>query len=165
MGFRITALLAAISLASPALAGDPVTGFSPQATASTMFFVSIPLDAGSRKQREPVYGFALQGRQAAVAIDNKLLANFGLETLAGLEIKWVLAGAAAVGLAAAVGTNNPTRAAAQASSQAQQQAIVTGSTGTGGTGTSTGATTGGTTSIGGGTATTVCPPTPSCPNH
>lgn len=172
---KIAALMALIpatfAAATPAHGQDTITGFNTAHSASTMFFISIPLDGKSRKERETGYGFALQGKQQAFVVDTRMLKNnFGLETLAGLEIKWLLAGAAAVATAAAVGTSSSTRTEVQAAAQQQQQiaaAATTSSTSGGSTSTtvtstagSTGATSGGTsggTTTGGTTGTTPCP--------
>jgi hypothetical protein len=140
---KFAALVAAAFAAGPALAQDPITGFNPQGTVTTMFFVSIPLDGKAKKDRELAYGLAFQGKTTAFAVDTKLLSNFGIETLAGLEIKWVLAGAAAVAAAAAVGGTSSTRTA-----QTQQLAATTAAT------TTTTTSTGGGTSSTGGTITT-----------
>lgn len=177
---KIAALMALIpatfAAATPAYGQDTITGFNTAHSASTMFFVSIPLDGKSRKERETGYGFALQGKQQAFVVDTRMLKNnFGLETLAGLEIKWLLAGAAAVATAAAVGTSSSTRTETQAASQQQQQiAAATSSTTSGGStttsatsttsstgGTSGGTSTGGTSGGSTGGTTTPCPVT--CP--
>jgi len=177
---KLTAVLALIpatfAVASPAHGADPITGFNAPNSASTMFFVSIPLDGKSRKDRETGYGLALQGKQQAFVVDTRTLKNnFGVETLAGLEIKWLLAGAAAVATAAAVGSSSSTRTEAQTASQTQQQAAVvaatSGSTTSSTTSTGSGVTSPGVTisstgvitpTTGGTTAPVPCPPV-SCP--
>jgi hypothetical protein len=156
-GYKFIAVAAALLAAGPAFAVDPLMGFNPQGTVTTMFFVSIPLDGKSKKERDPAYGLAFQGKAQGFVVDTKLLSNFGIETLAGLEIKWVLAGAAAVAAAAAVGGTSSTR-----TQQTQQLAATTtgststtGSTGTTATTTSTTTlSTGGTTTTSGGGGTT-----------
>ena len=179
---KIAAMLALIpatfAAAGPAHGADPLTSFNAPHSASTMFFVSIPLDGKSRKERETGYGFALQGKQQAFVVDTRMLKNnFGLETLAGLEIKWLLAGAAAVATAAAVGSSSTSRTETQTASQQQQQIAAAAATSGGSTSTSatstgstSGSTSGGTSGAGGttgtggtsgGTTTTPCPVT--CP--
>ena len=74
-----------------------------EAGASTMFYISIPLDFGlSRKEQRWTAGLQLQGKRAyqAVNIDSSLL-NF----VSGGEVdgKWIVAGLVAVGAAAAIG--------------------------------------------------------------
>lgn len=149
---KIAALLALIpatfAAATPAHGADPITSFNAPNSASTMFFVSIPLDGKTRKDRETGYGLALQGKQQAFVVDTRVLKNnFGLEAIAGLEIKWLLAGAAAVATAAAVGSSSSSRTEAQAAGQAQQTAAIVAST-TGGTTTSGATTTSGSTPSG-----------------
>jgi len=147
---KLTAVMALIpatfAVANPAYAADTITGFNAPNNTSTMFFVSIPLDGKSRKERETGYGLALQGKEKAFVMDTRTLKNnFGIETLAGLELKWIIAGAAAVATAAAVGTSSSSRSEAQAVSQAQQtNALAASSTGA----TTLGSTSSGTTSAG-----------------
>ena len=182
---RIAALLALIPAtfaAAPAHGADPITSFNTPNTASTMFFVSIPLDGKTRKQRETGYGLALQGQQRTFVVDTRVLKNnFGLEAIAGLEIKWLLAGAAAVATAAAVGSSSAPRAEAQTTAQATQSAAIAASSGTttgsapapsgtsstGGTTTTTTSSTSTTSSTGGTSGVTSpgvapCTVTPSC---
>jgi hypothetical protein len=142
---KVAALLALIpatfAVATPAHGADPITSFNAPNSASTMFFVSIPLDGKTRKDRETGYGLALQGKQQAFVVDTRVLKNnFGLEAIAGLEIKWLLAGAAAVATAAAVGSSSSTRTEAQTAGQATQSTALAASTGTPTSGTTSTAT-------------------------
>ncbi len=133
--------------ASPALAWDPNQPWDRnQAAASTvMFYYSIPLEAGASKQdRAPGFGFSVQGRTHRYVIDSRLMSRFEMGTIAGLEVKWLLAGAVAAGAAVAVGSSDGSRQQEQQQSQntqqQQQQSTGSGSGSSGGT----------------------CPPTP-CP--
>jgi hypothetical protein len=67
---------------------------------SVLYFVSIPIDGITRKDNEPVMGFALQGSRPfqAVRFDSRMMNFLGT----GLEAKWLLAGAVAAGGAVAV---------------------------------------------------------------
>jgi hypothetical protein len=68
---------------------------------STIFYVSIPLDARlPRKEREFAYGLQLRGRDFhAFQIDTRML---HLAPRGGLEIKWVITGVVASGAAIAI---------------------------------------------------------------
>ncbi|MGQ0651334.1 MAG: hypothetical protein ACT4P4_03545 [Betaproteobacteria bacterium] len=160
----LLALIPATFAAAPAHGAGPITSFNAPNSASTMFFVSIPLDGSTRKQRETGYGFALQGKQQAFVMDTRTLKNnFGIETLAGLELKWIIAGAAAVATAAAVGSSSGTRSEAQTTAQATQSAAIAAASSGGTTSsapTTSAPTTSGTSSTGtvtaaGGTTTTI----------
>jgi hypothetical protein len=103
MGIKhAAALLASMALCSPAWAFDG---------AQTVFYVSIALD----RQPSPVsFGLRLQGRDyRTLDIDTRMLR---LVPLGGIEAKWLLAGALAVGAAAAV------RGDKRAQQHAEQQA-------------------------------------------
>jgi hypothetical protein len=84
---QAAALLAFMALGTPAAAFDSV---------QTIFYVGIPLE----RQAAPLsFGLRLQNRDyQAVDIDTRMLHFFAL---GGIEAKWVLAGAVAVGAAAA----------------------------------------------------------------
>jgi hypothetical protein len=86
---------------------------------SVLYFVSIPLDGITRKDNEPVVGFALQGNRAyqAVRFDSRMMNFLGT----GLEAKWLLAGAVAAGGAVAVSRKDKS-VTQQQRQQAQQQA-------------------------------------------
>lgn len=129
-GIAATSVLM-IGGASPALAWDPNQPWDRhQAAASTvMFYYSIPLEAGASKQdRAPGFGFSVQGRTHRYVIDSRLMSRFDMGTLAGLEVKWLLAGAVAAGAAVAAGSSDGTRQQEQQQSQnTQQQQQSTGS--------------------------------------
>jgi hypothetical protein len=86
---------------------------------SVLYFVSIPIDGITRKDNEPVMGFALQGSRPfqAVRFDSRMMNFLGT----GLEAKWLLAGAVAAGGAVAVSRKDKS-VTQQQRQQAQQQA-------------------------------------------
>ena len=86
--------------------------------AQTMFYVSIPLD---RPASAMSFGMRLQGSRdyQAVDIDSRMLR---FVSLGGLEAKWLLAGALAVGaVAAAKGDKRAEERAAAAQPAARPQ--------------------------------------------
>ena len=94
---RFAAAAALAAFAAPGAAFD-----SREAGASTLFYISIPLDSGlSRKERQWSAGLQLQGKRAhqAVNIDSSVL-NF--VSGGGIDGKLVVAGLVAVGAAAAI---------------------------------------------------------------
>jgi hypothetical protein len=94
---QIAALGALLVAATPSLAFEPREA----STASTMFYVSVPLDGLTRKQKEPVWGMQLQGKNdyQSVNLDSRMLNFMGMEAVTA---KWVVAGAVAAGAAVAV---------------------------------------------------------------
>jgi hypothetical protein len=94
---HIAALGALLISATPSLAFEPREATS----TSTMFYVSVPLDGLNRKQKQPVWGMQLQGKNdyQSVNLDSRLLNFMGMEAATA---KWVVAGAVAAGAAAAV---------------------------------------------------------------
>ena len=115
MGIKhFAALAAAMMLAAPAAAFDDLRDTGP----STMFYLSIPLDARSAKEQMPAFGLQLRGNRAyeTVRIDSRM---FSFLPLGGLEVKWVVAGGIAV--AAAVAAGRKDKAQEQAFQQAQEQ--------------------------------------------
>src|SRR3982074_717436 len=93
---RFSVLAAALLSISPSSFAQELRPGVP----SVLYFVSIPLDGVTRKDKEPIVGFALQGSRAyqAVRFDTRMMNFFGT----GLEAKWLLAGAVAAGGAVAV---------------------------------------------------------------
>jgi hypothetical protein len=70
---------------------------------STQFYVRIPLGASVPKERVPSYGLAIRGRQEyqSFTLDSRTLDALSAlpydgGLLAGLELKWLLVGGAAV---------------------------------------------------------------------
>lgn len=118
MGVRqVAALAAALAMCTPALASDlGDIGPSP----STMFYVSIPLDAQSPKEQMPVFGLALQGRRQyeTLRLDTRML---GVMPLGGIEAKWLIVGGVAVAAAVAVGKKDKDREQYYQEQQQQQQ--------------------------------------------
>ena len=108
------AFAAATLAAAPAAALDDLRDTGP----STMFYLSIPLDARTPKEQAPAFGLQLQGnrRYETVRIDSRM---FNLLPAGGLELKWVLAGGVAV--AAAVAASRKDKAQEEQFQQAQQQ--------------------------------------------
>jgi hypothetical protein len=115
MGIKhFTALAAALIIAAPAAAFDDLRDTGP----STMFYLSIPLDARTAKEQRPAFGLQLQGQRAyeTVRIDSRM---FSFLPLGGLELKWVVVGGVAVAAAVAAGSKD--KAQEQQFQQAQQQ--------------------------------------------
>lgn len=117
----VAALLASAFASAPSSADE----ISPQSQITqplTMFYVSIPLGGRSAKERAPAYGFALQGKRQyeTVHVDTRTLNAFeGM--LAGIEAKWVIAGAVIVGAGAYAVSKNNDRSNNYSGSQNQQQ--------------------------------------------
>lgn len=108
----LLALLPAQALAQDFRAVEP----------SVLYFVSIPLGAHSRAERDPVVGFALQGTRPyqAVRMDTRVMS---LLEAGAIDAKWLIVGAVAAGAAVAAGGNDGSVERQQAQ-QAQAQAHV-----------------------------------------
>ncbi len=94
---KLAAAAAMLAIATPSLAFD-----AGEAGASTMFYISIPLDFGlSRRDQQWTAGLQLQGKRGyqAINIDSRMLSFVSDGDLDG---KWIVAGLVAVGAAAAV---------------------------------------------------------------
>ena len=105
MGLKKTALLAALmALCAPAAAFDGT---------QAVFYVSIPLQ---RQPSDLTFGLRLQGgrEHQAIDIDARMLHFLAA---GGVEAKWILAGAVALGAAAAISSD---RKAAQRAATAEQ---------------------------------------------
>ena len=87
----------------------------------TMFYVSIPVDATSRKDQEMNFGLQFQGGKAYqnVKVDYQTL-KFLPAAIAALEAKYIIAGAVAVGAAVAVSKKDSSKSASFAQAQQQQ---------------------------------------------
>jgi hypothetical protein len=99
---KLAAIAAMLSLATPSLAFDPTEA----AGASTMFYISIPLDLRlSRKEQQWTAGMQLQGKREyqAIRIDSMMLNAFSLNDI---DAKWIIAGLVAAGAAAAIGSKD-----------------------------------------------------------
>lgn len=113
------ALAALMAVASPSLAFD-----LKDSGASTMFYISIPLDSSvARKDREWAYGLQLQGKREyqAVNIDSKMLSFL---PMGGLEAKWIIAGVVAAGAAVAVSSKDKGTTSNLQTQQTQHQQAV-----------------------------------------
>ncbi len=104
-------LLAAFAL--PCLAQD----LRP-AEPSVLYYFSVPFGGESRRDHQPVVGFAFQGRrmQQPFAMDTRRLNLVGTGVL---EVKWLIVGAVAAGAAVMAGGKDGSVATQQ---QQQQQA-------------------------------------------
>jgi hypothetical protein len=94
---KLAAAAALAAFATPGAAFD-----AREASASTMFYISIPLDFGlSRRDQQWTAGLRLQGRRAyqAINLDSRMLRFVSDGELDG---KWIIAGLVAVGAAAAI---------------------------------------------------------------
>lgn len=120
MAFMKWAAIAALmAVATPASAFD-----IKDAGASTMFYISIPLDNSvARKDREWAYGLQLQGKREyqAVNIDSKM---FSFLPMGGLEAKWIIAGVVAAGAAVAVAGKDKSTTSSLQTQQTQHQQTV-----------------------------------------
>lgn len=116
---QVAAFAAALFASAPSLADDVVFQ---QTVPMTMFYVSIPLGATSAKQQAPSYGLALQGKRSyeTVLVDSRMF-NFAEGLLAGIEAKWVIAGALAVGGGVYLANKDKGRSNSYSGSQNNQQ--------------------------------------------
>jgi hypothetical protein len=84
----------------------PQPAFSQELRAepSVLYFVTLPFGGESRRDREPVIGFSFQGRQAhqRLRLDSRIL-HF---VEGGVEAKYLLVGAVALGAAALAGSKD-----------------------------------------------------------
>ena len=120
---KLAAAAAMLSLAAPSLAFDPTEA----AGASTMFYISIPLDYRlSRKEQQWTAGMQLQGKRdyQAIRIDSRMLNYMPLNDI---DAKWIIAGLVAAGAAVAVGSKDRgTTSNLQQQQTQQQQQLTTG---------------------------------------
>ena len=94
----------AVSAATAAAALLTAPAFAQELAAPmTKFFVSIPLDAPSRKELGPNFGLQFQGSRPyqTFRLDYQTY-KFLPAAIAALEVKYVVAGAVAIGAVAAV---------------------------------------------------------------
>ena len=93
----------------------------------TKFFVSIPLDATTKKDFAPNFGLQLQGSRPyqTIQVDYQTF-KFVPGVIAAMEIKYIVAGAVAIGAAAAVAHKDKgTSQSFQQQQQAQKDACPT----------------------------------------
>ena len=113
---KLAAAAVALALAAPALAFDGAdTG------ATTLFYISIPLDfRGSRKDPQWSAGLLLQGKRdyQAIRIDSTMLNAFSLNDI---DAKWMIAGLVAAGAAVAIGSKDKGTTSGLQQQQTQQQ--------------------------------------------
>lgn len=115
---KLAAAAALLAAATPAAAFDP----GEQATALTMFYISIPLDFSlPKKERDWSAGLLLQGKRdyPGVRIDTKMLNAFSLNDI---DAKWMVAGLVTLGAAAAVAYKDKKTTNELQQQQTQQQA-------------------------------------------
>jgi hypothetical protein len=88
----------------------------------TGFYVSVPLDGATRKDQQMNFGLQFQGLRPyqTVRVDYTTFKFLGAG-IAGLEAKYIIAGAIAVGAAVAVARQDKGKSESFAASQAQQQ--------------------------------------------
>ena len=114
------AAAAATLFAAPAFSQELVTPM-------TKFFVSIPLDATTKKDFAPNFGLQLQGSRPyqTMQVDYQTF-KFLPGVIAAMEIKYIVAGAVAIGAAAAVAHKDKgTSQSFQQQQQAQKDACPT----------------------------------------
>ena len=89
----------------------------------TTFFVAIPLDASSHKEQTPNFGLQFQGMKPyqSVKVDYQTF-KFLPAALAAMEVKYIVAGAVAVGAAVAVAKKDKQTSQSFAQQQADQKA-------------------------------------------
>ncbi len=117
----LATLVASALFCSSALAGGPFDA-PPN---STMFYVSIPLDARAPKEQAPSFGLTIRGSRdyQYITIDNRYV-NKLLEDAAigGIGAQWLIVGGIAAVAAVAVGSKD--NSVAQQQQQQQQTAAV-----------------------------------------
>jgi len=114
------AAAAATLFAAPAFSQELVTPM-------TKFFVSIPLDATNKKDFAPNFGLQFQGSRPyqTMQVDYQTF-KFVPGVIAAMEIKYIVAGAVAIGAAAAVAHKDKgTSQSFQQQQQAQKDACPT----------------------------------------
>ena len=89
----------------------------------TTFFVAIPLDASSHKEQAMNFGLQFQGMRPyqSVKVDYQTF-KFLPAAVAAMEVKYIVAGAVAVGAAVAVAHKDKKTTSSFAQQQADQKA-------------------------------------------
>ena len=89
----------------------------------TTFFVAIPLDASTHKEQTPNFGLQFQGMKPyqSVKVDYQTF-KFLPAAIAAMEVKYIVAGAVAIGAAAAVAKKDKQTSQSFAQQQADQKA-------------------------------------------
>ena len=114
----------AVSAAAAAATLIAAPAFSQELRAPmTTIFVAIPLDAKSAKEQMPNFGLQFQGMKPyqAVKVDYQTF-KFLPAAIAALEVKYIVAGAVAIGAAAAVAHKDKKTSSSFQQQQAQQSA-------------------------------------------
>ena len=114
----------AVSAAAAAATLIAAPAFSQELRAPmTTFFVAIPLDASSHKEFTPNFGLQFQGMKPyqSVQVDYQTF-KFLPAALAAMEVKYIVAGAVAVGAAVAVAHKDKKTTSSFAQQQADQKA-------------------------------------------
>jgi len=114
----------AISAAAAAATLIAAPAFSQELRAPmTTFFVAIPLDASTHKEQTPNFGLQFQGMKPyqSVKVDYQTF-KFLPAAIAAMEVKYVVAGAVAVGAAVAVAKKDKQTSQSFAQQQADQKA-------------------------------------------
>jgi hypothetical protein len=105
-----------------ALAATPALGQELRpAEPSVLYFVSLPFDGASRRDREPLLGFAFQGKRhyESFRMDTRILNLAG----SGFEVKYLIIGAVAAGAAVAMGGSDASTEAQRAQQAEAQQYV------------------------------------------
>ena len=114
----------AVSAAAAAATLIAAPAFSQELRAPmTTFFVAIPLDASSHKEQAMNFGLQFQGMRPyqSVKVDYQTF-KFLPGALAAMEVKYIVAGAVAVGAAVAVAHKDKKTTSSFAQQQADQKA-------------------------------------------
>jgi hypothetical protein len=113
-------LVSSMLVCPPALAAGPFDG-PPN---STMFYVSIPLDAKTRKEDIASFGLTIRGSREYqyVNIDSRFMSKLADdEALGGIGAEWLIVGGVAALAAIAVGSKDSSVATQQQQQQTAQQ--------------------------------------------
>ena len=113
---KLAAAAALLAFATPTPAFEPA-----EAGASTLFYISIPLDFRlSRRDQQWSAGLLLQGKRdyQAIRIDSTMLNAFSLNDI---DAKWMIAGLVAAGAAVAIGSKDKGTTSGLQQQQTQQQ--------------------------------------------
>lgn len=111
----------AVSAAAAAATLFAAPAFSQEVVAPmTRFFIAIPLDARNAKEQMPNFGIQFQGSRPyqSVQVDYQRLKLLPA-AIAGLEVKYVVAGAVALGVA--VAATKKDKGTSESFQQQQQQ--------------------------------------------
>jgi hypothetical protein len=114
----------AVSAAAAAATLIAAPAFSQELRAPmTTFFVAIPLDASSHKEQAMNFGLQFQGMRPyqSVKVDYQTF-KFLPAAIAAMEVKYIVAGAVAVGAAVAVAHKDKKTTSSFAQQQADQKA-------------------------------------------